>query len=85
MDWSKVDAGLAGALADDDAGGRYAVFVHFDPGADPEVLGALGVAVTGHGDVRTATVSAAEVARLTDEAGVRHVRLSTRLHLADGT
>jgi len=85
MDWSKVDAGLAGALADDDAGRRYAVFVHLDPEADPEVLGALGVAAAGRGAVRTATVSAADVARLTDEAGVRHLRLSTPLHLTDGT
>jgi len=84
MDWSKVDAGLAGALADDDASQRYDVFVHLAPGADPDVLVALGVVAPGEGAVRTARVSVADVARLTDQEGVRLVRLSGRLWPADG-
>lgn len=85
MDWSKVDAGLAGALADDDASRRYFVFVHLATGADPDVLAQLDITTSGQGTVRTATLSAAEVDRLTDHAAVSRLRLARPLGLHDPT
>jgi len=79
VDWSKIDAGLAGALAAGDDASRYAVLVHVAPGTDPAVVASLGVAPTGEGTVRTATLSAAEVARLSDRDEVTHLRMSRPL------
>ena len=86
MDWSKVDAALAGALAG--AGeARLTVFVHVDPeAADYSVLARLGVGECGRppGGVLTAEVSPDEVAALTDHPWVHRLRLSHRLRPLDG-
>lgn len=86
MNWSKVDATLAGALADVDAGDRaqrrLSVFIDVDPeGVDLTVLAGFDVQRPEKGDVCTATLSATEVERLTDESWVRRVRSSGRLRL----
>jgi len=83
MDWSKVDARLAGALAAGDASSRHTVFIHLAPGAEPELLATLGVASAGEGAVRTATLSAAEVARLSDRDEVGFLRMSGPLRPSD--
>jgi len=85
MDWSKVDAALAAALDDDDASRRHTVFIHLAPQADPRGLVALGVDPTGEGSVRTATLSAAEIGRLSDRAEVDHIRISRPLRPSTGT
>lgn len=81
MDWTKIDTALAGALDHADAGECLGVFVHVDLAVcDPdEDLAALG----GRGEVRTATVTVAQVADLTDQAWVRHLRWSGPLRLLD--
>jgi len=79
VDWSKVDAGLAGALDGGDDASRYSVLVHLVPGADPGVVATWGVASAGTGSVRTATLSAAEVAHLTDRAEVASLRIARPL------
>lgn len=83
MDWSKVDAALAGAMAEgSDAGRRYVVFIHLEArGAG--VLADLGLDGSGGGAVRTATVTAQQVDALSSHAGVRLVALSRSLR-ADG-
>ncbi len=83
MDWSKLDAGLAGALADGKAGDRYVVFVHLVPTADPAAAPDLQGASTGDGSVRTAMVSAEDVDRLSERAHVSQIRLSRTLGLSD--
>ncbi|MGI8684217.1 MAG: hypothetical protein ACR2MO_03830 [Acidimicrobiales bacterium] len=83
MDWSKVDAALAGALSDaGDTGGRMLpVFVHVDEElADASLLAELDVQTAG-GGVRTGTVSAAGVDHLTDQPWVTRVQLSGPLRL----
>lgn len=83
MDWGKIDAPLASALAgaaDDDP---LPVFVHLDRSrADDEVLDRLGLGL-GDGDVGSASLSPADLAALTDQAWVRRVTLSGRLRLLD--
>ncbi len=83
MDWGKIDAPLASALAgaaDDD---RLPVFVHLDRSrADRATLDRLGLGRRG-GEVSTASLSAADLADLTDKAWVRRVSLSGRLRLLD--
>ena len=81
MDWSKVDAGLAGALADPGTGERYVVFVHLNPSSDPEALASLPGDPVGEGAVRTATVSAEELERLSERAEVSHLALSRAVGL----
>lgn len=80
MDWAKVDAALASALAgaaDDD---QLAVFVHVDSRrAGEATLKRLGL----DGAVSTATLRPAEVAALTDEPCIRQIRLARRLRLLD--
>ena len=82
MNWAKVDAALAAALADAPAGGRILrVFVHVDPAtADAGVCARLGVGPP-EGAVRTATLSAREVAELSELAWVRRLALSGRARL----
>lgn len=81
MDWAKVDAPLASALAGATDDARFAVFVHVDPArADAATLDRLGLA----GPVTTASLRPAEVAALTDEPCIRQVRLAQRLRLLDG-
>ncbi len=83
MDWSKVDAALAGALADaGDPGERLLpVFVHVDAGrADPSILADLDVQPEG-GGVRTGMVSPDGVDHLTDQPWVTRVQLSGPLRL----
>ena len=86
MDWSKVDAALAGALSDaTDAGDRLPVFVHVDAErADASLLAALDLRGEG-GGVRTGTLSTAGVAQITDQPWVTRVQLSGPLRLAGGT
>jgi len=83
MDWSKVDAALAGALADsvDPGERRLAVFVHVEvEQADASLLADLDVQAVG-GGVRTGTVSPAGVDHLTDQPWVTRVQLSGPLRL----
>lgn len=85
MDWSKVDAALAGALAD--AGDRrLPVFVHLDAErADRALLAGLQVLLGEAGGVCTAHLSGDQVALLTDQSWVTGVRLSgPLLTLGDG-
>lgn len=83
MDWSKVDAGLAVSLAEDaDPGRRFVVFVHLDPQARG-TLAAAGIDAGGEGSVQTATVSALQVAALSDRSEVRRLELSHLVRLAD--
>ena len=85
MDWSKLDAGLAAAVAEDaDPTRRFVVFVHLDPEGGG-VLTAAGVDAAGEGQVRTATLSALQVATLSDRDQVRRLVLSLPLRLADQT
>lgn len=87
MEWSKIDAGLAAALADDEAAtGRHRVFVHLaaevDPAeVDPTVLADLGVPA-GDARVRTAELTAAEIDRLSDQEWVSQLRSSWPLRPA---
>ncbi len=74
-----MDAGLAAALEAGDYGGRYPVLVHVVPGADPDAVAAWGVASAGQGTVRTATLSAAEVARVSDRDEVTSLRIARPL------
>lgn len=82
MDWSKVDAGLAGALTGGGGSSRYAVFVHLTAGAGADVLAELGVEASGEGRIRTATLSASEVELLSDQDWVSRLTASTTLGLA---
>ncbi len=82
MDWSKLDASLAGALADEQAHRKYSVFVHLTVDVGPDVLAELGVEASGNGRVRTATVSADDVDRLSEQEWVSQLRMSTSLNLA---
>ena len=80
MDWAKVDAPLASALAGADEEDELSVFVHVDlERADAATLDRLGL----DGRVSTASLPAAEVAALTDEPCVRQIRLARRLRLLD--
>lgn len=79
MDWSKLDPGLAGAMADDDATRRYPVFVHLTSEGGAGVLSDLGVEASGAGTVRTASLTADDVARLTERDEISHLRLSAPL------
>ena len=94
MDWSKVDASLAGALAGHgwpgadaarDAERRLSVFVHIDADrADQSLLAELALGTSSTGDVRTGDLTPADVARLTEQPWVTRVRLSGPLRLLDG-
>jgi len=79
MDWSKVDAGLAAALADDPPAPPMAVFLHLTEPVEPERIEELGVDAAGEGLVRTATVSPEDVDRLSEQAWVSQLRLSRSL------
>lgn len=83
MDWGKVDAPLASALAGAGPEDPLPVFVFLDRSrVDADVLDQLGLGREGDGgEVGSASLSAAEVAALTDEAGVQRVHLSGRLRL----
>ena len=84
MDWSKIDAALAAALADvaDRSVRALPVFVRVDPSvADPDLLAELGLEGGSEGEVRTGTVSAQGVRRLTRQPWVRRVQLSGPLDL----
>ncbi len=84
MDWAKLDAALAGALAGScDSDSRFVVFIHLAPGAeDAAGLEELGVEAGGDGAVRTATVSGPQIGALSDLSGIRLLRLSRRLRAA---
>lgn len=84
MDWSKVDATLAAALADAGADDscRLPVFVHLDAdAADPSFLDELPLAPPGERGICTGTLSAADVDRLTEQPWVRSIGLSGPLRL----
>lgn len=79
MDWRKVDAPLASALAGAADDEPLAVFVQIDRSSvDKATLHRLRLG-RAKGDVATMTLPAAGVAALTDEAWVRRVRLSGTL------
>jgi hypothetical protein len=82
VDWGKVDAPLASALAGASAEEPLSVFVQIDPSqgeVDREVLDRLGLG--GTAELSTATLSPAQVDALTDQDWVLYVRLSARLRL----
>lgn len=91
MDFAKVDASLAAALAapgaDAHAGGeRLTVFVHLadDVGtAEREALARLGLDRAGDPEAATttATLTPAQVAALSERPSVRRMQLSERLRL----
>ena len=83
MDWGKVDAPLASALAGASPDEPLSVFVQIDrSGAtvDGDALNRLGLERDASG-LTTATLSPAQVDALTDEEWVLYVRLSGRLRL----
>lgn len=85
MDWGKVDAPLASALAGASPDESLSVFVQIDPSrgdVDGDVLDRLGLGRgTDAGGLTTATLSPAQLDALTDEEWVGYVRLSGRLRL----
>lgn len=95
MDWAKVDAPLASALAGAEADEPLAVFVRLDrPGADEALLARFGLDQDGgldrDGDpdrdgteIITASLTASQLAVLTDQRWVRRVSLSGRLRLRE--
>lgn len=86
MDWSKLDAGLAAALdgpGDVDGSRRYVVFVHLGAGVPAERLADLGLEAATPSKVGTATLSAGEIDRLSEQAWVTGMRLSRSLRLPD--
>lgn len=83
MDWGKVDAPLASALAGASPDEPLSVFVQIDPSradVDADALDRLGLGRDA-ADVSTATLSPAQLDALTDQNWVRYVRLSGRLRL----
>lgn len=84
MDWRKVDAPLASALAGAAADEPLAVFVQIDRSratVDGAMFDRLGLGGDASGGVTTATLSPAQVDALTDEEWVLQVRLSGQLRL----
>ena len=83
MDWGKVDAPLASALAGASGDEPLSVFVQIDQSRaklDGDVLDRLGLGRDLNG-LSTATLSPAQVDALTDQDWVLYVRLSGRLRL----
>ena len=83
MDWGKVDAPLASALAGASPDEPLSVFVQIDRSradVDGDVLDRLGLGRDAAG-LATATLSPAQVDALTDEDFVVYVRLSAQLRL----
>lgn len=83
MDWGKVDAPLASALAGASPDEPLSVFVDIDGSlgdVDGDALDRLGLGRDAAG-LSTATLSPAQVGALTDQHWVRYVRLSGRLRL----
>lgn len=83
MDWGKVDAPLASALAGASAEEPLSVFVQIDRSrgdVDRDVLDRLGLGPEP-AEVSTATLSPSQLDALTDEEWVLYVRLSGRLRL----
>lgn len=85
MNYDKVDAALAAVLAtltDVDAS-ALTVWVELEDDANAEAGDALTrFGVLGHGRVRASRLSGREIAELSDQPWVRHLRLSTPLPLA---
>ncbi len=85
MDYRKIDAGLAAALKDVKEPGKSAlvVFIHTEhaPSAtETAFLEKLGVKIgPDERQVFTATLSANEVAELSDQAWVKYLKLSRKL------
>lgn len=81
MDWRKVDAPLASALAGTPGDEALPVFVQIDRSrADAEALDRLGLG-GDPGELGTASLSPEQLDILTDEDWVVFVRLSGRLRL----
>jgi hypothetical protein len=83
VDWGKVDAPLASALAGASPDEPLSVFVQIDASrgdVDGDALDRLGLGRDA-ADVSTATLSPAQLDALTDQDWVRYVRLSGRLRL----
>jgi hypothetical protein len=83
VDWGKVDAPLASALAGASPDESLSVFVQLDPSrgdVDGDALDRHGLGRDAAG-VSTATLSPAQLDALTDQDWVRYVRLSGRLRL----
>ena len=83
MDWGKVDAPLASALAGASGDEPLSVFVQIDKShgnPDGDVLDRLGLGRDANG-LSTATLSPAQLDALTDQDWVLYVRLSGRLRL----
>lgn len=79
MDWSKLDTGLAAALAEGGGPARhFVVFVHLDPHAD-QVLGDVLLEAGAGRDVRTGELTAEQVEVLSHRSDVRMIRLSRTL------
>lgn len=81
MDWRKVDAPLASALAGAPGDEALPVFVQIDRSrADAEALDRLGLG-RDPADLATASLSPEQLDTLTDQEWVLYVRLSGRLRL----
>ena len=82
VDWAKVDAPLASALAGAAPDDPLPVFVYLDRSrVDAEVLDQMGLGRDDDAEIGSASLCAAQVAALTDEAWVQRVHLSGRLRL----
>lgn len=83
VNYRKVDAALASALRKPPA--RLPVFVHLDPDAseaEHASLASLGLpAGSLQGAIATASLSPAQVRKLSDQPFVRQIRLSSPMNL----
>jgi hypothetical protein len=84
VDWSKVDAALASAMSDAGDSDRFVVFVHLTGPVGSEELLRAGLQPEDQGAIRTASLTAASLERLTEEAWVRRIELSRRVGPAGG-
>jgi len=89
MNWQKVDASLASALADvqDPDAAEFDVFIHTanNPGpTESTYLQGLGAGNIASGrQIITAKLSARAISGLSDQSWVRSLRLSRRLKLLE--
>lgn len=85
MDYRKIDTGLAVALKDvkDPGESALVIFIHTEhvPSAtEAAFLEKLGIKIgPGEGQVFTATLSANQVAELSDQPWVKYLKLSRKL------
>ncbi|MBH8566270.1 hypothetical protein I8748_29630 [Nostoc sp. CENA67] len=89
MNYQKLDAALAMALNDltDSQEPSLAVFIHTEPVLDAAAIAILensGISgVTSGKDIFTATLSPNAISQLSEQAWVKYLKLSQKLHLVN--